>query len=155
MTTVLWLGAVKGHIFISRTMCETDNPFKVRLCVPICICIFLFICEETKHPHSMQSTGWEAVSHGGFCWDFSFMWKQSLGPFSLCVVTEDNEIHNICHSLGPVWCNRSPFFNPRTSNVWAAPRLEWRRWIPRPLRVCSRPPGSGFASGPFSPQARE
>ncbi len=27
------------------------------------------------------------------------MWKQSLGPFSPSVVTEDNEIHNICHLL--------------------------------------------------------
>lgn len=27
------------------------------------------------------------------------MWKQSLGPFSPAVVTEDNEIHNICHLL--------------------------------------------------------
>lgn len=27
------------------------------------------------------------------------MWKQSLGPFSPSVVTEDNEFHNICHLL--------------------------------------------------------
>lgn len=34
-----------------------------------------------------------------FCWNAAFMWKQSPGPFGPSVVTEDNEIHNICHFL--------------------------------------------------------
>lgn len=45
-----------------------------------------------------QSAEWEAVRHGSAGMPL-FMWKQSAGPFTPAVVTEDNEIHNICHLL--------------------------------------------------------
>lgn len=45
-----------------------------------------------------QSAEWEAVRHGSAGMPL-FMWKQSVGPFTPAVVTEDNEIHNICHLL--------------------------------------------------------
>ena len=70
---------------------------------PVFVCLFVFllcICGETKQAqfHAVRRAG---SGFPWFCWDAAFMWKQSLGPFSLSVVTEDNEIHNICHLLAP------------------------------------------------------
>lgn len=70
-----------------QTMCKTDKLLFV-----------FFLCADTKHPSSIQSAEWGS-GFLWFCWNAIFMWKQSLGPSSPSVVTEDNKIHNICHLL--------------------------------------------------------
>lgn len=52
--------------------------------------------DQTSQFHPVRRAG---SGFPWFCWDAAFMWKQSPGPFSPSVVTEDNEIHNICHLL--------------------------------------------------------
>lgn len=80
--------------WFSRTMWKTDKPLKVSLCMAICI---LLMCRhQTSLFHPVHRVGSGLL---WFFWDATFMWKQSLGPFSPTVVTEDNEIHNICHLL--------------------------------------------------------
>lgn len=51
-----------------------------------------------RQTSQFQSAEWQAVCHGSAGMPL-FMWKQSVGPFTPAVVTEDNEIHNICHLL--------------------------------------------------------
>lgn len=80
----------------SRTMCETDKPFKACLCMPVCIFVVCIWRDQTSRFHPVRRVG---SGFPWFCWDASFMWKHSPGPFSPSVVTEDNEIHNICHLL--------------------------------------------------------
>lgn len=65
----------------------------------VCLFVFLFVYmwrDQTSQFHPVRRVG---SGFPWFCLDAAFMWKQSLGPFSPSVVTEDNEIHNICHLL--------------------------------------------------------
>lgn len=101
MTTVLWLSGVQTTHFISNAASVEPCAWQIKCSKPDFISLFVFllcICGKTKHP---QFHPVHRVGHGfpWFCWDAAFMWKQSLGPFSPSVVTEDNEFHNICHLL--------------------------------------------------------
>lgn len=77
-------------------MCTTDKPFKACLYKPVCIFVVYMWEDQTPQFHPVRRVG---RGFPWFCWDAAFMWKQSLGPFSPSVVTEDNEFHNICHLL--------------------------------------------------------
>lgn len=63
--------------------------------------LFIFCCVYVERPNIPVPVRWVGSGFPWFFWDAAFMWKQSLGPFSPSVVTEDNEFHNICHLLAP------------------------------------------------------
>ena len=97
------------------------------------VCVFV-VYVETKNSNSILATKWEAVSHGSVGMVLS-CGKESLGTLCPCVVTEDNEFHNICYLLALFGVTDLLLIprRPRTSKACAVLWLKWNRWIPWPI----------------------
>lgn len=66
-TVVLWLSGVQTAHFISNSGSVEPCARQINRSKPVFVFLFVFllcICGETKHPSSMLSAEWEAVSHG-------------------------------------------------------------------------------------------
>lgn len=102
MTRVLWLTGVQTAHFIFNSGSVKPCARQINHSKPAFVClVFVFllcICKETKHPSSIQSTEWEAVSHDSAGMPLS-CGNSPWVPLAPLLWQRIMNFYNICHLL--------------------------------------------------------